>query len=431
MDSPHRVVIVGGGFGGLEAARCLRSAPVEITLVDRRNFHLFQPLLYQVATGGLSPANIAAPLRSVLKRQRNCRVWLGEAAGIDVAGRRLLLRDGTVPYDTLIVAAGAQTHYFGRDDWASRAPGLKSFEDAVDIRRRVLRAFEAAERDPDPAARQAWLTFVVIGAGPTGVELSGAIAELAHHTLVRDFRSIDTTGARILLLEAADRVLPPYPPVLSDKARAALGRLGVTVRLGTRVTDIRDDRVVVRANPEAPEETIPARTALWTAGIRATPLARALAEASGAETDAAGRIRVLPDLTLPGHPELFAIGDMATCTGPDGRALPGIAPVAVQQARQVARTLRHRLAGRPAPPAFAFIDRGQMATVGRAAAVAMIGRLRFNGVLAWLAWLLIHLMAMVRFENRVLVLVQWAWNYATRNRAARLITEEPPPVAAP
>jgi len=429
-SATHRVAIVGGGFGGLEAARRLAGAPVEITLVDRRNFHLFQPLLYQVATGGLSPANIAAPLRSVLKRQRNVRVWLAEATGFDPENRRVRLADGELAYDTLLVAAGASHDYVGHDAWAARAPGLKSIEEAVAIRRRLLLAFETAEREPDPARRSAWLTFVVVGAGPTGVELAGAIAELAYHTLHREFRSLDTNEARVLLVEAADRVLPPYPPELSAKARARLERLRVLVRTGTRVTDIRDDAVDL-ASAEQPAATVETHTVLWTAGVRASPLAGLLARAAGAEMDRAGRVKVLPDLTLPGHPEIFVLGDMACCAGPEGKPLPGVAPVAQQQARYAADMIRRRLNSRPPPPPFAYRDPGRMATIGRAAAVAEIGPLRFNGLLAWLAWLFIHLMAMVRFENRVLVLVQWAWNYVTRNRAARLITDGevdgPPP----
>jgi len=424
MSAAHRVVVVGGGFGGLQAVRVLARAPVQVTLVDRRNFHLFQPLLYQVATGGLSPANIAAPLRDVLKGQRNARVLMAEATGFDVEGRSVLLADGKVDYDTLIVATGARHAYFGHDEWEKLAPGLKAVEDATEIRRRILLAFEKAERTADSAQRAAWLTFVIVGGGPTGVEMAGAIGELAHQTLRDNFRSIDPATARIILIEAAERILSPYPPSLSAKATAALGRLGVLVRTGTAVTEIRPDAVTVRSGGRS--ETIPARTVLWAAGVEASPLGRRLlaaagGAASGAAIDRAGRIIVGPDLTLPGHPEIFAIGDLSSVTGVDGRPLPGLAPVAIQQGRYVARLIAARLRGDTLPP-FRYRDFGTMATVGRAAAVAVIGRLRLGGYPAWLAWLFLHLMMLVQFENRVLVFLQWTWNYLTRNRSARLIT---------
>jgi NADH dehydrogenase len=423
MDPSHRVVIVGGGFGGLYTAQALRKARLQVTLLDRRNFHLFQPLLYQVATGALSPANIASPLRGVLKRQRNARVLLAEVTGFDLARRLVLLDDGSVPYDTLVVAAGARHHYFGHPEWEQYAPGLKTIEDATDIRRRILYAFEAAERTADPAARQQWLTFVVVGGGPTGAELAGAIADVAHGTLRGNFRAIDPRTSRIFLLEAADRILGTYPPKLSAKAAASLARLGVTVRTGTAVTDVGPGRVEVRAGGKA--EVIATHTILWGAGVDASPLARALAEATGADLDRAGRIRVQPDLTLPGRPEVFVLGDMALFPDATGKPLPGVAPVAMQQGQHVADLIQRRQRGEADRP-FHYRDRGSMATIGRAAAVADLGWLRLSGYPAWLAWLFIHILFLIEFENRILVLFQWAWNYVTRNRSARLITHPVP-----
>ncbi len=419
MAPRHRVVIVGGGFGGLYAARALKGAPVEVTLVDRRNFHLFQPLLYQVATGGLSPANIAAPLRSILKRQRNARVLLGEAVGLDAARRTLRLADGELPYDTLIVATGATHHYFGRDHWAALAPGLKTLEDATEIRARVLAAFEQAERAASPEEVRALLTFVIVGAGPTGVELAGALAEIARVTLAQEFRAINPADARIVLLEGAERVLPGYPPELSAKAEAALRRLGVEVRTSTLVSDLEPE--VVRVGRGELTELVPAHTVLWAAGVKASPFAEVIAAATGAQLDPQGRVQVQPDLTVPGHPELFVIGDLARVPGPDGRPLPGVAQVAMQQGAYAARLITARLAGRRLP-AFRYRDWGSMATIGRHAAVADLLGVRFSGFPAWLAWLFIHLMKMVEFSNRLLVLVQWAWSYFTFNRSARLIT---------
>jgi NADH dehydrogenase len=421
MDQAHRVVIIGGGFGGLYAAKRLRRAPVRVTLLDRRNFHLFQPLLYQVATGGLSPANIAAPLRAVLKRQKNTEVLLAEVTGIDVAGRRVLLRDGAISYDSLIVAAGARHHYFGNPQWEQFAPGLKTIEDATEIRRKILLAFEAAERETDPEDRRKWMTFVVVGAGPTGVELAGTIGELAHHTLRNNFRHINPAQARILLLEGADRVLPPYPEKLSGKAAQSLDRLGVTVWTGAVVTDVRPDRVTVRRGGQT--EEISTYTVLWSAGVQASPLASQLAKATGAEIDRAGRIVIEPDLTLPGHPEIFVIGDMAHYRQPSGQPLPGVAQVAIQQGRYAADHIQARFRGKSLAP-FRYKDLGSMATIGRGAAVADFGWLRFSGFLAWLAWLFVHLINLVGFQSRLLVLLQWAVNYLTRNRSARLITGE-------
>ncbi len=423
MDTPPQVVIVGGGFGGLYTAARLGRATLQVTLIDRRNFHLFQPLLYQVATGFLSPANIASPLRAILKRHRNTRVLLGEVVDIDVANCRVLLSDGSVSYNTLVVAAGARHHYFGHPEWEKLAPGLKTIEDATEIRRRILLAFEAAEREIDPAKQQACLTFVIVGGGPTGVELAGAVGELAHHTLRGNFRSSDPRKARILLLEGVDRVLPPYAPDLSAKAAAALANLGVTVCTGTIVTDITPDGVTVRR--EGQTRHIPARTVLWGAGVDASRLGKVLAQATGASLDRAGRIAVQPDLTLPGHPEVFVIGDMANFLHQGGKPLPGVAPVAMQQGRYAADLIQRRLRGATLPP-FHYRDPGSMATIGRAAAVADIGGWHFSGLVAWLAWLFIHLINLIEFENRLLVLLQWAWAYVTRNRAARLITGPDP-----
>jgi NADH dehydrogenase len=425
MEPGHRVVIVGGGFGGLYAARALGQARLPVTVLDRRNFHLFQPLLYQVAAGELSPANIAAPLRAVLRRHKNTRVLLAEVAGFDVAGRRVLLADGgAVAYDSLLVAAGASHHYFGHPEWEQYAPGLKTVEDATTIRRCILLSFERAERAADAEHRRALLTFVVVGGGPTGVELAGAIAEVARFTLRGNFRAFDPASARILLLEAADRILGAYPPKLSARAVRSLERLGVTVRTGAAVTDVGPGRVAVCAGGK--DELIAAHTVLWAAGVDASPLARALAEATGAALDRSGRVVVRPDMTLPGHPEIFVIGDMANYPHQAGKPLPGVAPVAMQQGRYVADLIRRRLRG-AAPVPFHYRDRGTMATIGRAAAVADLGWLKLSGYPAWLAWLFVHILYLIEFDNRVLVLFQWAWNYLTAGRSARLITGDPSP----
>jgi NADH dehydrogenase len=418
-DDVHRVVIVGGGFGGLAAARKLRRSPVAITLVDRRNFHLFQPLLYQVATGALSPANIAAPLRSILERQKNCEVLLGEVIGFDVVGRQVLLADGELGYDTLVVAAGVRHSYFGHSEWEAFAPGLKTVEDATEIRRRLLLAFERAERETDPARRRELLTFVVVGGGPTGVELAGALGEMARYSLKHEFRRIDPADAHIVLVEAGERVLPAYPPELSERAQHSLEQLGVTVRTKTMVKLIATDHVVLEFGG-APERQ-PTRSVLWAAGVQASPLAKRLADAIGATVDRAGRIMVEPDLSLPGHSDIFVLGDMASYSHQNGQPLPGVAPVAIQQGKFVARLIDAKLNGRPLPT-FRYHDLGNLATIGRSAAVADFGRLRFGGWLAWVLWLFIHLMNLVSFRNRMLVFVQWAWNYLTHDRSARLIT---------
>lgn len=420
----HRVVVVGGGFGGLQAVQHLAGAPVEITLVDRRNFHLFQPLTYQVATGALSPGDIAYPLRSVFKRHENVHVLLAEVADFDLEAREVHLSSaegvpvpGRLGYDTLIVAGGSSYSYFGHESWREHADEVKSLESATTVRSRLLGAFEAAEAEPDRAAVDAWLTFVVVGAGPTGVEMAGQIAELARDTLRHDFRVIDPTRARILLVEALDRVLTTFPPSLSARAERSLHRLGVTVLTSRTVTSIDGESVTVRS-PAGETEQIATRTVVWAAGVTASTLAGRLAELSGADRDNAGRVTVEPDLTLPGHPEVFAIGDMVR-VGPV--TLPGVAPVAMQQGRYAARVVEARLEGRPTKP-FRYRDKGNLATIGRASAVADIRGLHLSGFLAWMAWLVVHLFYLIGFQNRVVVLVRWQISFLTHGRGARLIT---------
>jgi NADH:ubiquinone reductase (H+-translocating) len=419
----HQVVIIGGGFGGLHVARELRKAPVQVTVIDRRNFHLFQPLLYQVATGGLSPGEIAAPLRTVLKRQRNTRVLLGEVTAINLRGRRVLIGTDSVSYDTLVVAAGARHSYFGNDHWEPLAPGLKTVEDAFEIRRRVLLAFENAEKISDEEERQSWLTFVIVGAGPTGVELAGAIAEMAHETMRGEFRTFRPESARVILVEGLDRVLPLYAPDLSAKAARHLERLRVDVRTGVKVTAI--NAMGVNVECDGATDFIPARTVLWAAGVQASPLGKALALATGAKLDRAGRLAVEPDFTLPGHPEIFVIGDLASYTHQTGKPLPGIAPVATQQGRYVGRLIAARREGaeRHVPP-FEYHDRGSLAVIGRNAAVGTLGRTKVSGFIAWVLWLAAHIIYLIGFGNRVLVATRWAMNYFTRGRGARLITGE-------
>jgi len=404
MANRQRVVIIGGGFGGLAAARELRGAEVDVTLIDRRNFHLFQPLLYQVATGGLSPANIAMPLRTILKRQKNTQALLGEVVSIDAAQHKVVLADGQIEYDWLIVAAGVRHHYFGNDHWESLAPGLKTIEDATEIRRRILTAFESAERESRPEEIERWLTFVVIGGGPTGVELAGTIGELSRHTLKNEFRHIDSARARVLLVEGVDRVLPTFPSDLSEKAGASLARLGVDVRTNVRVTKIENESITLTSSKG--EETIATRSVFWAAGVRASPLGKAVADATGAELDRAGRVVVEADCSVKGHSEILVIGDLANyCHGTE-RPLPGVAPVAGQQGTYVAQLIKRRLRGGLVAP-FRYIDRGNMATIGRAAAVAQVGKMHFSGFPAWVAWLFIHLLFLIGFQNRLLVLLQW------------------------
>jgi NADH dehydrogenase len=425
------VVVVGGGFGGLQAALGLRRASVEVTLVDRRNFHLFQPLTYQVATGALSPGEIAYPLRAIFKRNSNVQVMLAEVAGFDLDRRELELRSvGDVPaprtlgYDTLIVAGGSQYSYFGHDEWSEVAHEVKSLESALAVRSQIFSAFEAAEQEADPDRRQAWLTFVVVGAGPTGVEMAGQIAELARDTLRRDFRRTDPRVARVLLVEAVDRVLTSFPPSLSRRATRSLERLGVTPALHRTVVGVDLDGVTVE-DGDGKTERIPARTVVWAAGVTASRVASELGALTGAERDRAGRVTVEPDLTLPGHPEVFAIGDMVRVRSPGGEVhlLPGVAPVAMQQGRYAAEVVRARLSDREAGP-FRYHDKGNLATIGRAAAVADIKGLKLSGFLAWAVWLVVHLWYLVGFQNRVLVFIRWMFSFVTRGRGARLITGE-------
>lgn len=415
--SLHHVVIIGGGFGGLTAARALRDAPVRVTLVDKRNFHLFQPLLYQVATGLLCPSEVTSPLRHVLKNQENAAVLLGEATDIDVEGKKVVLADGELGYDTLIMAAGMVNHYHGHEEWEKWAPGLKTIEDTGRIRQRIFSAFEIAEREPDPALRREWLTFVVIGSGATGIELSGMIGEIAKNTLKGEFRSICPEESRVLLVDAAERILPAYPPGLSRLAEKSLNDLGVETATSARVVEVNEQGVVLE-KPEG-KSIIRARTVVWASGVAGSPLGGIIAGKTGAGLDRAGRAAVAPDLTIPGHPEIFVIGDLASCPGKDGRPLPGLAPVATQQGRFAAKIIRSRLEGRPAPSRFRYFDKGTMAVIGRGAAVADIGRWHFGGRFAWFLWLFIHLFLLIQFQNRLIVLIRWAFQYFSYNRGAR------------
>lgn len=422
----HRVLIIGGGFGGLYTAKALeRSKQIEITLIDKRNFHLFQPLLYQVATGKLSPGDISSPLRAILSHCRNVKVLMDEVIDIDPEQHQVILQTGTLPYDTLIVATGVSHHYFGNDQWAEVAPGLKTIEDAIEMRRRIFRAFEVAEKEPDPEKRQAWLTFVVVGGGPTGVELAGALGELAHHALKHDFRSIDTRETRILLLEGVDRVLPPYPPELSAVAAKSLERLGVTVQTQSLVTGITEDAVTVRQGERT--ETIPAKTVLWAAGVRASGMGKVLAERTGATLDRAGRVIVNPDLSVPGQPDIFVVGDLAHYAHQGDQPLPGVAPVAMQEGAYAAKLIRRRLQGRELPP-FHYSDVGSLAVIGQNAAVVNLGWLKLSGFLAWLIWVFAHIYYLIEFDNKLIVMIQWFWNYFSRKGGSRLITPEDVPL---
>jgi len=412
-----RIVIIGGGFGGLYAAKTLAKVPVRITLLDRRNYHLFQPLLYQVATAALNPSDIAAPIRAVLRKQKNVSVILGDATSIDPDRKIVTLADGALAYDILIVATGATHSYFGHPEWEENAPGLKTIEDALEIRRRVLLAFEAAERETDPERQKAWLNFVIVGAGPTGVELAGALSEIARQTMLRDFRRINPSSARVILLEGRERVLPPYPPPLSAKAAAQLRDLGVEVMTDAIVTRINDHEVCIG------DTTIPARTVLWAAGVQASPLARSL----GVPLDRAGRVAVEADLSIPGHPDVFVIGDLAAAKNGDGSLVPGVAPAAIQEGTHTAKNIARMVNGQPTLP-FRYRDKGSLATIGRAAGVADFGRLKLSGFTAWFAWLAVHIFFLIGFRNRVLVILQWAWAYITYQRGARLITGKVEPL---
>jgi NADH dehydrogenase len=413
-----RVVIVGGGFAGLACARRLARAPVRVTLVDRRNHHLFQPLLYQVATAALNPGDIAAPIRGILRAQANADVVLGEVRSIDRTQRKVVLADGELAWDFLVVATGANHSYFGHDEWAPFAPGLKTVEDALAIRRRVLLAYERAEREDDPERRRAWLTFVVVGGGATGVELAGALAEIGRHSLVRDFRRIDSSQAHVVLIEAAPRLLPPFVEMLAAKAKTQLERLGAEVRVATRVTSIDGDGVTLQAGGQ--ETRLAAKTVLWAAGVAASPLAKTL----GVPLDRAGRVPVEPTLLVTGTRDLFVAGDLAALAV-DGRPVPGVAPAAIQMGRAVAANIERALRGEPLLP-FRYRDKGTLATIGRAAAVADFGKFKVSGALAWLLWLAVHIYFLIGFRNRALVLFQWAWSWVTGGRGARLITEPGP-----
>jgi NADH:ubiquinone reductase (H+-translocating) len=431
LDGRHRVVVVGGGFGGLQAVRSLRRAPVEVTLVDRRNFHLFQPLLYQVATGALSPDEIATPLRVILKRQKNVRVVMGEVRDFDL-DRRCLVLDAlahndkglVIPYDTLIIAGGSRYSYFGHDEWRPFALEIKSLESALGVRRRIFTAFEAAEIEQDPKRREAWLTFVVVGGGPTGVEMAGQIAELARDTLSRDFHSVDPRRARILLVETSERLLPTFLPRLSARAARMLKRLGVTVLLDTSVVDL-DEQSIVSEGPDGKSTQVPTRTIVWAAGVVAGELSAAFAAASGAELDRTGRVVVGPELTIQRYPDVIALGDMVSVHDAAGNdvALPGLASTAMQQGRYAARSVRKRAQGKPSQP-FRFVDKGNLATIGRAHAVAEIKGVQISGILAWLIWLSVHIFYLIGLQNRLLVLTRWAFSFVTRGRGARLITGE-------
>jgi NADH dehydrogenase len=416
--NPHRqqplkpeVVIVGGGFGGLYAARALRNADLLVTLIDRHNYHLFQPLLYQVATAGLSPNDIAYPIRGVVSRQKNARVFMAEAVAVDVNTRKVILHDGEVSYDYLVLATGVTHSYFGHPEWETYAPGLKSIDDALEVRRRILYAFEKAERETDGAKRQALLTFVVVGAGPTGVELAGAIGEIACKVMVRDFRNINPRDARIILAEAGPRVLPSFPEDLSARAEASLRKLCVQARKNSPVTSIQPGVAVIGGEPVA------AATVLWAAGVTASPLVRSLS----VPLDRAGRVLVERDLSIPGHSEVFVIGDLAADVHQTGKPLPGLAPVAIQQGQHVAKNIQRALRGQPHDP-FRYVDRGSLATIGRAAAVADFGAVKLSGFFAWIAWLFVHILFLIGFRNRFIVLFEWAWAYVTFQRSARLIT---------
>jgi NADH:ubiquinone reductase (H+-translocating) len=426
MANGHRVVILGGGFGGLNAAQALKSAPVDVTLIDRRNYHLFQPLLYQVATGSLSPGEIAAPLRGVLSRQRNARVLLGEVIAIEPGAREVQLRDGAkIPYDTLVVSIGTESSYVGNDQWREWAPSLKSIEEATMVRHKILYAFEAAERESDPEEIKAWLTFVIVGAGPTGLELAGALAEISRETLRHDFRNIRPDEAQIVLMEYAPRVLPGYPEVLSKKALKQLERLGVKVHTGVRVVDITREEVTFES--QRGREKLTARTVLWAGGISASGFARTLAHSLKAETDKNGRIKVNPDLSVPGRPEIFIVGDLALSFNRDGTQLPGVAQVAIQGGDYVAKVIRRRIRGQSQAVPFRYFDKGDMAVIGRGRAVAnLFGKIRIWGPAAWFVWLFIHLMYLVEFQSRVLVFIEWGFLYITHSRGARLITGKAP-----
>jgi NADH:ubiquinone reductase (H+-translocating) len=416
----HRVVIIGGGFGGLYAAKKLGDAPVDVTIIDKRNFHLFQPLLYQVATGTLSPADISSPLRAVLSQNKNVRVLMDEALQIDTSAKKVVLHSQEVEYDTLVVATGVSHHYFGNDHWKTVAPGLKTIEDAVEIRRRIFSAFEAAERELDPVKRAALLTFVVVGAGPTGVELAGAIADIAYKVMRDEFRQINTTEVKIVLLEGLDRVLPPFKPERSAKAQEGLERLGVQVKTKARVTNITEEGVTYLDGETTIE--LPSKTVLWAAGVKASPMGALLAEETGAELDRVGRVIVEPDLSIPNHPEIFVVGDLAHFAHQGGNPLPGVGAVAMQEGEYLAAAIAQRLRGE-AVSAFRYIDLGSMAVIGQHEAVVDMGFIQFSGFFAWIAWLIVHIYFLIDADRKLTVTIQWLWNYFTKDQGSRLITD--------
>ena len=417
---PH-VVIVGGGFAGLYAAKELGKAPVKVTLIDKRNFHLFQPLLYQVATGSLSPAEICSPLRLIVGRNKNTHVVLDEVVDLDPKNKQVIMREGILNYDHLIIGTGVSHHYFGNEHWEKDAPGLKSIENALDIRRKIFLAFEEAEKLSSPQEKQEWLTFAIVGGGPTGVELAGAIAEIAHKTIKKDFKEIDTTKTRILLIEGMNRVLPPYPEELSQKAQESLEELGVEILTSRMVTNIEKNTLTIK-HGEA-EETIKARTILWAAGVKASGLSQVIAKRTGVETDRAGRIMVEADLSLKYHPNIFVVGDLANFSHQGDRPLPGIAPVAMAEGQYVANLIQAKTAGKAIAP-FKYVDKGSLAVIGENHAVADLGFVQLSGIVAWLVWVFAHVYYLIEFDNKLLVLLQWGWNYFTRGRGARLITGE-------
>ena len=418
-QSSHQVAIVGGGFGGLYAAQTFAKEQVKVTLIDRRNFHVFQPLLYQVATGGLSPGDISSPIRALLNQNKNTEVLMGEVLNIDPEKQTVKLRHREISYDSLIVATGVTHQYFGHEEWAENAPGLKTIEDALEMRRRIFIAFEAAEKEPDPEKRQDWLTFVIVGGGPAGVELAGALAELAHGTLKEDFHNIDTSQAKIILLEGSPRILPTYLPKLSAQGQKSLERLGVTVQTGSRVTSIEKNSVTFRQGDTV--EQIKAKTILWTAGMKASVMAQILAESTGAELDRAGRVIVTPEFNVPNYDNIFVIGDLAHYAHQDDKPLPGVAPVAMQEGQYVARLIKSRIKGETIP-AFYYFDSGSLAVIGKHEAVVDLGFIKLSGFLAWVVWMFIHVFYLLEFDNKLIVMVQWAWSYFTLSKGARLIT---------
>jgi len=418
-ENLHHVVIIGGGFGGLNAVKELKNAPVRVTLIDRRNLHLFQPLLYQVATGGLSPGDIAAPLRAIFRKNKNVRIYMAEVQSIDTKNKRVLCDKITVLYNSLIVAAGSVNHYFGHDEWRPYAPGLKSIEEALDIRKRILSAFESAELTDDEALRRKHLTFVIVGGGPTGVELAGTVGEITHYTIRKDFRSFDPQTARIVLVEGQNRILPTFPEDLSNACERMLTDLGVEVMTGTFVTKITGDEVTL--NKESQETVIQSKCVLWGAGIKASPLGKMAANNNESILDKSGRVKVEPDMSVPGCSDVYVIGDLANYPYQDGTPLPGLAPVAMQEGTYIARLIKARLNNKSIKR-FKYVDKGTLATIGRSRAVGTIWKIKFRGFIAWFLWLFIHLMFLIGYQNRILVLIQWAWNYFTWAKSARIIT---------